>query len=191
MESRPEPSRGSGALHAAMLPLGVPLHPELELTASAVVQDDVRAAGDWFDTLPVDDGALALVAGDVVGHGQASLAVAAQLRSAVLLAVSEDDDPGRVLTRVARYARTVPEVAGAAICVVVVDPATGTFRYAVSGYPPPVVVAPSGATAPLAATGDGRLGSSTAFHTRTETLADDEVLLLASDGFRLPTGEHP
>ena len=69
MQPRPGQSRTTEPLHVAMLPLGVPVHPGLDVAASAVVQEDAAAGGDWFDTLPVDDGALALVAGDVVGNG--------------------------------------------------------------------------------------------------------------------------
>lgn len=191
MQPRPGQSRTTEPLHVAMLPLGVPVHPGLDVAASAVVQEDAAAGGDWFDTLPVDDGALALVAGDVVGNGASALAAAGQLRSAVLLAVSEDADPGRVLTRVARYAEVVPECAGASICLAVVRPASGAFRYAVAGYPPPFVVDRTGATTPQAPTGDGRLGCTTTYVSGAGVLRDDEVLLVASDGFQLPAGRDP
>ncbi|WP_395696302.1 ATP-binding protein [Nocardioides sp.] len=191
MDSGPEPSRDAASLQGALLPLGTPIHPDVELVASAVVHDDQHAGGDWFDTLPVGDGALALVTGDVVGHGRAALAAAGQLRAAVLLAVSEDDDPGRVLTRVARYAATVPEVRGASICLAVVDAGGRSLRYAAAGYPPPVVVSPSGTLAALPTTGDGRLGCTETYGTRRATLDVQEVLLLASDGFQLPAGMAP
>lgn len=182
----PQAGPGPGPVHATLLPLGVPVHPGLELSACAAVEDDERSGGDWFDALPVETGALALVAGDVVGRGPAAVAAASQLRAAVLLAISEDPDPGAALTRVARYAGAVPDVAGASLCVVVVHPGSGTVEYAAAGHPPPAVVTAVGDPASLATTGDGRLGCTETYATLQQRLAHGDVLLLASDGFMLP-----
>ena len=132
--------------------------------------------------------ALALVAGDVVGNGASALAAAGQLRSAVLLAVSGTPTPAAFSRESPGTPRWCPSAPAPSICLAVVRPASGAFRYAVAGYPPPFVVDRTGATTPQAPTGDGRLGCTTTYVSGAGVLRDDEVLLVASDGFQLPAG---
>src|SRR5262245_25623569 len=68
-------------LHGALLPAEVPVLPGLQIGASYLLSDaDTAAGGDWFDAVPVVGGRVALVVGDVVGHGIAASAVMGQLR---------------------------------------------------------------------------------------------------------------
>ena len=70
-----------GALQRELLPAGVPVLPAVQIAASYRLADaDTAAGGDWFDALPLPGGRVALVVGDVVGHGVAASAVMGQLR---------------------------------------------------------------------------------------------------------------
>ena len=42
----------------------------------------LQVGGDWYDVVDLDDGRIALIVGDCVGHGLAAATVMGQLRSA-------------------------------------------------------------------------------------------------------------
>ena len=71
-------------LQRSLLPPALPPLPRLRVAArylpSAV---GIAAGGDWYDLLPIDEDRVALVVGDVVGHGATAAAVMGQLRSAL------------------------------------------------------------------------------------------------------------
>jgi len=106
------------ALQRQLLPAGLPVLPSARVAASYLLADaDDAAGGDWFDAVPVPGGGVALVVGDVVGHGVAASAAMGQLR-----AVLQDrlDETGDVLAAVAaadRLARRVPGARAATVCV--------------------------------------------------------------------------
>ena len=66
-----------------------------------------QAGGDWYDVLPLDDGGVALVVGDVVGEGAPAAAVMGQLRSAVAALLLEGHPPARALELLDRFAARV------------------------------------------------------------------------------------
>jgi hypothetical protein len=82
-------------IQAALLPKE---DPDL---SGATIASHYRAAteigGDYFDFLPLSDGSLGLVCGDVSGHGLTSGIVMAMAKSALLVQVGYDASPRRVL----------------------------------------------------------------------------------------------
>jgi hypothetical protein len=69
-------------LQRELLPIGVPVLPRVQIAASYLLADsETTAGGDWFDAVPLPDGRVALVVGDVVGHGVAASATMGQLRT--------------------------------------------------------------------------------------------------------------
>ncbi len=80
-------------LQEALLPSTLPVLPRASIAAHYLVAGQEQAAGgDWFDAIPLGDGRIALIVGDVVGHGVAATAAMAQLRAvlAELLAAEPD-----------------------------------------------------------------------------------------------------
>jgi hypothetical protein len=70
------------ALQQELLPPGVPVLPGARLAASYLLADAGTAAGgDWFDAVAQPGGRVALIIGDVVGHGVAASGVMGQLRA--------------------------------------------------------------------------------------------------------------
>ncbi len=57
------------ATQDALLPADLPVVPGLDLAGRYLLAADGSAGGDWFDVVVRPDGRLALVVGDVVGHG--------------------------------------------------------------------------------------------------------------------------
>jgi serine phosphatase RsbU (regulator of sigma subunit)/anti-sigma regulatory factor (Ser/Thr protein kinase)/anti-anti-sigma regulatory factor len=171
------------ALQQALLPRGLPLLPGARVAASYLLAGAGAAAGgDWFDVVPRAGGTLALVVGDVVGHGVTASGVMGQLRAVLQDRLDGGAAPADALAAADRLARRVPAARAATACVAVLDPATGALAYCTAGHPPPLVVAASGAARFLPASGAGPLGTGTAFPVAAARLDPGDVLLLYSDG---------
>ena len=55
----------------------------------------LQVGGDWYDVVDLDDGRVALIVGDCVGHGLAAATVMGQLRSACRALLLEQSSPER------------------------------------------------------------------------------------------------
>lgn len=102
--------------------------------------------GDWYDVIHRDDETAVLVVGDVVGHSLSAATAMGQLRSAVRALAHLCDSPEMLLEHVARYAANVRDARYSTIALVYLHVASGEFRYACAGHPPPLVVDPDGTT---------------------------------------------
>ncbi|MFF7948905.1 SpoIIE family protein phosphatase [Streptomyces griseorubiginosus] len=118
--------------------------------------------GDWFDVIPLSGARVALVVGDVVGHGIHASATMGRLRTAVRTLADVDLAPDELLTQLddlvvrldreegpetrddpAAQAPTPSEV-GATCLYAVYDPVSRRCTMARAGHPPPAVVTPVG-----------------------------------------------
>ncbi|MGP3919345.1 SpoIIE family protein phosphatase [Nonomuraea sp. 10N515B] len=128
--------------------------------ASRYLPSDVHegVGGDWFDAIPLRDGRVALVVGDVTGHGINAAATMGRLRTAVRtlaymglppdeLLAHLDDLVVRLEEEDAGPGRLPLDTTGATCLYAVYDPATGRCAMAGAGHPPPAIVAPSGEVA--------------------------------------------
>ena len=68
----------------------------------------LQVGGDWYDVVDLDDGRIALIVGDCVGHGLAAAAVMGQLRSACRALLLEHPSPRAALTGLDRFAARLP-----------------------------------------------------------------------------------
>jgi light-regulated signal transduction histidine kinase (bacteriophytochrome) len=96
--------------------------------------------GDWYDALVLPSGHLALVVGDVTGHGLQAAATMAQLRTALrasLVGSSSAHGAARLLFEVVRW--TLPDEV-ATLTVALLDPVTGVVENVSLGHPPLLVV---------------------------------------------------
>jgi len=101
-----------------------------------------EVGGDWYDAFGRDDGSVALVIGDVAGHGIKAATVMGQLRTGLRAYALEGQDPASCLTLLTRLLEASgggddPPLATA--CLVLVDPVTGMCRVASAGHLPPAV----------------------------------------------------
>ncbi|WP_128374535.1 SpoIIE family protein phosphatase [Streptomyces cavernae] len=153
--------------------------------------------GDWFDVIPLSGARVALVVGDVVGHGVHASATMGRLRTAVRTLADVDLAPDELLTRlddlVVRLDREEgPDVRGpggamgevGATCLYAVyDPASRTCSMARAGHPPPAVVAPDGGVRFLSLPAGPPLGlGGLPFESREIELAEGSLLALYTDG---------
>ena len=143
----------------------------------------LEVGGDWYDAFLLESGAVALVVGDVVGHGLEAAVAMGQLRGAVS-ALAQSSDPEGLLQRLDAFVETVPSAATATLAYVELDPVTGEIHYACAGHPPPLVLSPDGRRRFL---WDGRsapLGSLLGQDrgAAVDRLEEGETLVLYTDG---------
>ncbi|MHA5054803.1 SpoIIE family protein phosphatase [Streptomyces sp. SD15] len=111
--------------------------------------------GDWYDVIPLSGSRVALVVGDVVGHGIHASAAMGRLRSAVRTLAEVDLPPEEVITylddivlHVGDSAQDEDEVSaanvGATCMYAVYDPVSRQCSLATAGHPLPAVLAPDG-----------------------------------------------
>ncbi|MFF2348717.1 SpoIIE family protein phosphatase [Kitasatospora sp. NPDC058115] len=103
-----------------------------------------EVGGDWFDVVPLSCGRVALVVGDVMGHGIRAAATMGQLRTVARTLATLDMPPEQVLTRLDETASGIGEGQFATCICAVYDPLEHTLQVASAGHLPPVWVAPDG-----------------------------------------------
>lgn len=171
------------ALQRALLPPGLPVLPGARIAASYLpAEADTAAGGDWFDAIAQHDGRIALIVGDVVGHGVRASGVMGQLRAVLQDRLEDGAGIVEALTAADRFASRVPAAHATTVALVALDPVSGEITYCTAGHPAPLVVTPNGTTRYLSLTGAAPLGTGGAFPVRSDRLDAGELLLLYSDG---------
>jgi serine phosphatase RsbU (regulator of sigma subunit)/anti-sigma regulatory factor (Ser/Thr protein kinase) len=169
-------------MQQALLAASVPVIPGADIAAEYLVAaEDTAAGGDWYDAIALGGDQLALIVGDVVGHGVQAAAVMSQLRTALRKEILAGCGIAEALDTVNKFHEHVPGAKSATICVGVLNVSTGEFRYCTAGHPPPLLLS-AGHPRYLEPSGAGPLGSGAGFPVRTETLAIGDAVLLYSDG---------
>ena len=110
--------------------------------------------GDFYDAVEASDGEIAVLIGDVAGHGPDAAALAARLRSAWRALTLAGLDQLRTLTILDEFLRTeVESLTFATVAVLVITPDREVGELLMAGHPPPVLVGP-----PSRAVGNGQYG---------------------------------
>ncbi|TVL91025.1 SpoIIE family protein phosphatase [Streptomyces sp. SAJ15] len=183
------------ALQRSLLPAEVPAHPAVEIAHRYLPAGAADAAGDWFDVIPLSGARVALIVGDVVGHGVPATATMGRLRTAVHALAGLDLEPDEVLSQlddlVSRLAaeREAPDPAtgeqiiGATCLYAVYDPASRRCVLARAGHPPPLVVSPDGRVALAELPAGPPLGlGGLPFESTEIELGEGSLLALYTDG---------
>ena len=144
----------------------------------------LQVGGDWYDVVDLDDGRIALIVGDCVGHGLAAATVMGQLRSACRALLLERPSPGAALTALDQFAARLPGARCTTAFCAVLSPDTGELVYSSAGHPPPIVVLADGTTRLLDDARATPLGLSfdRSRPEHRETLPARATLLLYTDG---------
>ncbi len=101
--------------------------------------------GDWYDVLERPDGRVALVVGDVAGHGLRAAASMGQLRNAFRAYGMVEASPAEVVARINRLVMSGVEQVMATVLYLVLDRESGEVAWSAAGHPPPLVIGPDGA----------------------------------------------
>jgi len=85
-------------MQRTLLPYALPEVPGVRFSAKYLpAGSGVKIGGDWYDVLPLDNGRLALVIGDVVGRGVLAAAVMSEIRTALRAYLAEGHELSRVM----------------------------------------------------------------------------------------------
>ncbi|GGS64683.1 SpoIIE family protein phosphatase [Streptomyces griseoviridis] len=179
-------------LQRSLLPRTLPEQNALDL-AYRYLPARAGVGGDWFDVLPLSGARVALVVGDVVGHGLHAAATMGRLRTAVHNFSALDLPPDELLTlldelvgRIDQDETTDPDsapVTGATCLYAIYDPVTRDCVLARAGHPPPALVHPDGRVEIADVPAGVPLGlGGLPFESTTLRLAEGSRLVLYTDG---------
>lgn len=140
--------------------------------------------GDWFDVIELAGDRVALVMGDVMGHGLSAAAFMGQLSVAVRAYAVEGHSPAAVLDRLDDLLSSTDEVRLATIVYATIDGA-GRLCFANAGHPPPLLVRPDGGSEYLGEALSQPIGvrvPDRPHHQHVTTLLPGSTLVLYTDG---------
>ncbi|MFC5746545.1 SpoIIE family protein phosphatase [Actinomadura rugatobispora] len=193
------------AMQRSLLPGRSPPHPAVTV-ASRYLPTGSRAGvgGDWFDVIPLSGGRVALVVGDVVGHGLQASATMGRLRTAVRTLAEVDMPPDELLTHLDDVVLSLDREEGpggadgdgrqtgdiGATCLYAVyDPVSRVCAMARAGHPVPALVAPGGTVDFPALPAGPPLGlGGLPFESAELELPDGTLIALFTDGLIESTG---
>ncbi|MFE0381937.1 SpoIIE family protein phosphatase [Streptomyces inhibens] len=140
-------------LQHSLLPRGLPEQNALDI-AHRYLPAKTGVGGDWFDVIPLPGARIALVVGDVVGHGLHAAATMGRLRTAVQNFSTLDLPPDELLSFLDELVSRIDQeaiaaddeavVAGATCVYAIYDPSSGRCTMARAGHLPPALVRPDG-----------------------------------------------
>ena len=128
-------------LQRALLPQDLPTVDGLALAARYLPAEvGFKAGGDWYDVIPLADGHVGLVIGDVAGHGLEAASLMGQLRMAVRAYALEGHRPSDIVAHADSVLRVVAPEELATMVYADVDPARGHVALVSAGHPPPIAI---------------------------------------------------
>ncbi|MER5733416.1 GAF domain-containing SpoIIE family protein phosphatase [Streptomyces sp. NPDC002138] len=172
-------------LQSALLPARLPVLEHVDTVARYLAgTQGMDVGGDWYDVIETEPGLLALVIGDVQGHGVAAAATMGQLRSAVRAFALNGSSPQEVVSGVNRLLIGLDPGQFASCCYVLLDPASGRALAVRAGHPQPLLRHPDGRAEVLDLPGGVVLGIDprAEYPVAELTLEPGAVLALYTDG---------
>ncbi|MFE5977577.1 SpoIIE family protein phosphatase [Streptomyces sp. NPDC056460] len=146
-------------LQDALLPHRLPVREGVDTVGRYLPgTQGMDVGGDWYDVIETGRGRLALVIGDVQGHGVAAAATMGQLRSAVRAFALAGHRPQDVMRGTNRLLIDLDPGQFASCCYVLLDPKSGQLRAVRAGHPPPLLMHPNGMTERIELAGGMVLG---------------------------------
>ena len=122
-------------IQLSMLPRSTPQLPWLDIASVSLPATEV--GGDYFDYVPIDSERLAMVVGDVAGHGMASGLVLAAIRGGLHLLREELTTPLLALKRLDRMVQEVsPGRLFVTLQIAIVDHGEHRITLVSAGHPP-------------------------------------------------------
>ncbi|MFF1905038.1 SpoIIE family protein phosphatase [Kitasatospora sp. NPDC058218] len=177
-------SKVATTLQRSMIPTRPPQIPGVQI-AHRYLPGDPKAevGGDWFDAIQLPGSRVALVVGDVMGHGIHSAAAMGRFRTAMQTLAALDLPPGQLLRHLDNLAQKLGDDHLATCLYAVYDPINRTCELASAGHVPPVLVHPDGTGELLEIPAGAPIGvGGVPFVAKTIDVSDGSMLVLCTDG---------
>jgi serine phosphatase RsbU (regulator of sigma subunit)/anti-sigma regulatory factor (Ser/Thr protein kinase) len=150
---------------------------------SAYYRPAREVGGDFYDVIPLPDGQVGFVVGDVTDKGVPAALVMAATRSVLRASAQRLVDPGEVLERLNEHlCPDMPEKMFVTCLYGVLEPATGRFRFANAGHDLPYVKTADGVVELRARGMPLGLMTGMDYEEKEYVLAPGDSVLLHSDG---------
>jgi len=167
------------ALRASMSPGAVALPQGLALSGRMSSAEGV-IAGDWWDALECPGHRLAVVIGDVAGHGAVAGLMAMQVRTLLRAALASGAQPDaalRLAHQALRDSRTF-----ATVIILLIDQADHSIRWANAGHHPALLIGRDDVTTALEPTGPLLSSLDATWTCMQTTTREGDVLISFTDG---------
>jgi PAS domain S-box-containing protein len=165
-------------------------------TVYTVASDEALAGGDYWDMFAFDDGHVALVCGDVLGHGLSSAAFTMELKFVLRAYIREHEQPSRILKQMQQYVsqsnrlylegiNTEGSDTPVCLALAIIHRESGVGSLAVAAMEKPLLVRADGRTETMIASGTPLgvgLGPEPEFNQIDFQLAKDDTLIMFTDG---------
>ncbi|WP_258539699.1 SpoIIE family protein phosphatase/ATP-binding protein [Streptomyces ipomoeae] len=178
-------------LQRSLLPRSLPEQSALDV-AYRYLPAQAGVGGDWFDVLPLSGSRVAVVVGDVVGHGLHAAATMGRLRTAVHNFSALDLPPDEILGLLDEMVSRIDQdeaaddtapITGATCLYAIYDPVSRRCTVARAGHPPLAVAGPDGSVDFPEVPAGPPLGlGGLPFETVELDLAEGSRLVLYTDG---------
>jgi GAF domain-containing protein len=173
-------------LQRSMLPTGLSYPSSVEVKHRYLPGSKlIEVGGDWYESIALPGGRVALVVGDVAGHGVRAAVTMGRLRTAIHTLAMLELPPADSLLQLDELMHTLGEREPhfATCAYAVFDAVSGECEVAVAGHLPPLLVHPDGSNelldvppAPPLGIGDGEVES------RRFKVEDGSLFVLYTDG---------
>jgi anti-anti-sigma factor len=140
-------------------------------------------SGDWYDVIPLPDGRVGVVIGDVVGRGIEAAATMSQLRTALRAYAVDGLEPAEVVAKLHRLVDHLRVGLSTTLVYLDFDPFTREVRYVSAGHLPVLHVPAEGPSAFLPGARSTPLGAAPV----GAPIPQERIVLEAGDGVLLYT----
>jgi serine phosphatase RsbU (regulator of sigma subunit)/anti-sigma regulatory factor (Ser/Thr protein kinase) len=173
-------------LQRAMLPTGLSMPSSVEVKHRYLPGSElVEVGGDWYESIRLPGARVALVVGDVAGHGVRAAVTMGRLRTAIQTLAMLELPPAESLLQLDELMQTIGEREPhfATCAYAVYDGVTGEIELAVAGHVPPLLVYPDGHNEFLEVTPCPPLGiGNGVVETKVIPVEDGSLFVLYTDG---------
>ncbi|MFJ2477543.1 SpoIIE family protein phosphatase [Streptomyces sp. NPDC087659] len=176
--------RRAKELQRGLLPRELPALPAVTAVARYLpAGEGMEVGGDWYDVIPLSADRVALVIGDVMGHGLSEAATMGRLRTAVRTLADLELPPDEVFLHLNDLVSNLGDDFYATCLYAVYDPTVRTLSIITAGHPPPAVMYPDGAVGFPSLPLNPPIGAADPPFDGTELeLPEDSLLVLYTDG---------
>lgn len=132
LQQTDEELRAARTIQQRLFPAGPPTIPGIDVAGASIPASTV--GGDYYDYIPLRDGATGIVVGDVSGHGLGPALLMAETRAYLRALAETHNDIARMLTITNRWLTHDTADEFVTLFFGSIDPRTRTFTYAGAGH---------------------------------------------------------